>query len=87
MTALLAPRRKHLAASGGLHARTKSVRLGAPALARLIGALWQSNPPCILRTAATDVAPQLHKPRQQPGKNQLVYATRTRRVKKVAANP
>ena len=70
MTALLAPCRQHLAASGGLHARTEPVRLGAPALARLIGALWQSNPPYILRTAAADVAPQLRKPRQQPGKNQ-----------------
>jgi len=45
MTALLAACRKHSAASGGLHARTETVRLGAPALARLIGALWQSNPP------------------------------------------
>jgi hypothetical protein len=45
MTALLAACRKHLAASGGLHARTETVRLGAPALARLISALWQSNPP------------------------------------------
>jgi len=45
MTALLAPCRKHLAASGGLHTRTKSVRFGAPAFARLISALWQSNPP------------------------------------------
>jgi hypothetical protein len=45
MTALLATRRKHLAASCGLHARTETVRLGAPALARLISALWQSNPP------------------------------------------
>src|SRR5579864_1099025 len=53
MTTLLAPRRKHLAASGGLHARTESVRLGAPALARLIGALWQSNPPYRIRTAAS----------------------------------
>jgi hypothetical protein len=45
MAALLTARRKHLAASGGLHARTEPVRFGAPALARLIGALWQSNPP------------------------------------------
>ena len=45
MAALLAASRKHLAASCGLHARTESVRLGAPALARLICALWQSNPP------------------------------------------
>jgi hypothetical protein len=45
MTALLAARRKHLTASGGLHTRTKSVRFSAPAFARLISALWQSNPP------------------------------------------
>jgi hypothetical protein len=47
MAALLAPRRKHLAASGGLHTRSKSVRFGAPAFARLISALWQSNPPLV----------------------------------------
>ncbi len=47
MTALLAARRKHPAASGGLHTRTKSVRFGAPAFARLISALWQSNPPLV----------------------------------------
>src|ERR1700704_5727346 len=52
MTALLAARRKHLAASGGLHTRTKSVRFGAPAFARLISALWQSNPPLV--TCAQD---------------------------------
>ena len=45
MAALLAACRKHLAASCGLHARTETVRLGAPALARLISALWQSNLP------------------------------------------
>jgi hypothetical protein len=56
MTALLAACRKHSAASCGLHARTESVRLGAPALARLIGALWQSNPPYILRIAAPQVS-------------------------------
>src|SRR6266852_4488017 len=56
MTALLAARRQHLAASGGLHARTETVRLGAPALARLIGALWQSNPPYILRIAASQIS-------------------------------
>jgi hypothetical protein len=47
MAALLAARRKHLAASGGLHTRTKPVRFGAPAFARLISALWQSNPPLV----------------------------------------
>jgi hypothetical protein len=49
MAALLAARRKHLAASGGLHARTESVRFCAPALARLISALWQSYPPLVTR--------------------------------------
>jgi hypothetical protein len=49
MAALLATRRKHLAASCGLHARTEPVRLGAPAFARLICALWQSNPPLVTR--------------------------------------
>jgi hypothetical protein len=49
MAALLAACRKHLAASCGLHARTETVRLGAPALARLISALWQSNPPFRIR--------------------------------------
>ena len=49
MAALLAARRKHLAASGGLHARTESVRFCAPALARLISALWQSCPPLVTR--------------------------------------
>jgi hypothetical protein len=49
MAALLATRRKHSAASCGLHARTETVRFGAPALARLIRALWQSNPPLVTR--------------------------------------
>jgi hypothetical protein len=57
MTALLAARRKHLAASGGLHTRTKSVRFGAPAFARLISALWQSNPPLV--TCAQDAKFQI----------------------------
>ena len=45
MTALLAARCKHSAATFGLHARTKPVCLGAPALPRLKCTLWQSNPP------------------------------------------
>jgi hypothetical protein len=45
MAALLAARRKHFAATLGLHARTKPVRLGAAALPRLKCTLWQSNPP------------------------------------------
>jgi hypothetical protein len=44
MAALPAPRRKNLAAAGALHARAKAMSFGAPAFARLIGALWQSNP-------------------------------------------
>src|SRR5882762_7573490 len=57
MTALLAACRKHLAASGGLHTRTKSVRFGPPAFARLISALWQSNPPLV--TCAQDAKFQI----------------------------
>src|SRR5216684_1727383 len=72
MTALLAARRKHPAASGGLHARTESVRLGAPALARLIGALWQSNPPYILRIAAPQISGCIHKPHPRLSANQVV---------------
>jgi hypothetical protein len=45
MTSLLAASREDLAAAYGLHARTKSVRLGAAAFARLKCALWQSNSP------------------------------------------
>ena len=44
MTALLAARGKNFAATLGLHARTKPVGLGAPALSRLKCTLWQSNP-------------------------------------------
>src|ERR1700688_2469258 len=53
MTSLLTARRKHLAAALRLHAHAKTVRLGTPAFARLICALWQSNPPLILRAART----------------------------------
>ena len=55
MAALLASRRKNLAASNGFHARAESVRLGTPALPRLISALWQSNPPCVSTTDAAVV--------------------------------
>ena len=86
MTALLAARRKHLAASGGLHTRTKSVRFGAPAFARLISALWQSNPPLVtcaqngkfhakLRSSSALAAPNqaaVHKPHLRLSANQLV---------------
>ena len=86
MTALLAARRKHPAASGSLHSRTKSVRFSAPAFARLISALWQSNPPLV--TCAPDTKFQMqnfasadtrrpdqaavHKPRPRLSANQLV---------------
>jgi hypothetical protein len=59
MAALLATRRKHPAASGCLHARTESVRFCAPALARLISALWQSYPPIFYE-------PRPHKFRPKP---------------------
>src|ERR1700693_1150444 len=45
MASLLAARRQHLAASDGLHAYAKSVRLRSPPFIRLICSLWQSNPP------------------------------------------
>ena len=45
MASLLAARRQHLAASDGLHAYAKSVRLRAPPFVRLICSLWQNNPP------------------------------------------
>ena len=45
MTTLLAARRKHFAATFGLHAHAKPVRLSAAAFPRLICTLWQSNPP------------------------------------------
>jgi len=51
MTSLLAARRQNFPAANGLHARAKSVRLGATSLARLKCALWQSNPPLELRVA------------------------------------
>src|SRR5215470_2299486 len=51
MASLLAASRQDPAAAYGLHARAKSVRFGATALARLKCALWQSNPPIRLRVA------------------------------------
>ena len=45
MTTLLAARRKHFAATFGLHAHAKPVRLSAAAFPRLICTLWQSSPP------------------------------------------
>jgi hypothetical protein len=50
MASLLAARRQHSAASDGLHAYAKSVRLGTPPFSRLICSLWQSNPPLLPTT-------------------------------------
>jgi len=86
MTALLTTRRKHLAASCGLHARTETVRLRAPAFARLISALWQSNPPFSYARRTCEVSDEkfallgarrpsqaaVHKPHLRPSANQLV---------------
>jgi len=47
MASLLAASRQYPAAAYGLHARTEPVRLGAAAFARLVCALWQSNPPLL----------------------------------------
>src|SRR5882762_5675717 len=47
MASLLAARRQHLAATRRFHACAKTVRLGAPAFARLKCALWQNNPPLL----------------------------------------
>ena len=44
MTTLLAARRKHFAATFGLHAHAKPVRLSAAAFPRLICTLWQAIP-------------------------------------------
>src|SRR5215470_9009024 len=51
MASLLAASRQYLAAANGLHARTEPVRLSAAAFARLVCALWQSNPPILIRRA------------------------------------
>jgi len=45
MASLLAACREHPAAALGLHAHAKPVRFSAPAFARLISSLRQSNPP------------------------------------------
>ena len=60
MASLLAARRKDFAAALGLHARTKSVRLGAAAFPRLKCTLWQNNPPYDLDTARK--LPKFHPP-------------------------
>ena len=64
MTALLAASRQDLAATLGLHANAKSVRLGASAFPRLICTLWQSNPPSIYAVHARFLSPALAHNRQ-----------------------
>lgn len=58
MTSLLAASRQDPAATYGLHARTETVRLGAPAFARLKCALWQSNPPIFFRSGLVSADPE-----------------------------
>src|ERR1700730_5071399 len=57
MASLLAARRQYSAAAFRLHTRAESVRLGAPALARLKCALWQSNPPLNYPVADLPLSP------------------------------
>jgi hypothetical protein len=52
MTSLLAACRQYFASALGLHAYPEAMGLGAPPLARLIGPLWQNNPPYLLRRAS-----------------------------------
>jgi hypothetical protein len=59
MASLLAARRQHFAASDGLHAYAKSVRLGTPPFSRLICSLWQSNPPFVTYDASASVSLRL----------------------------
>lgn len=47
MASLLAACRQHFAAALALHAHAKPVRFSAPAFARLIRSLRQSDPPCV----------------------------------------
>ena len=87
MASLLAAGCQHSAAAFGLHACAESVRLGAAPAPRLIGALWQSNPPLYYATArwcvsrAMRTAPQ---PLLRLISNLLVYATLAHRVKKAS---
>jgi hypothetical protein len=57
MASLLAARCQHLAAAFRLHAYAETVRLGAPAFARLKCALWQNNPPYIYVAARSALSP------------------------------
>ena len=61
MTALLAARRKHFAATLGLHTHAKPVCLGAAAFPRLICTLWQSIPPCFFVESSSGLG-SLHAP-------------------------
>jgi len=54
MASLLAASCQDLAATYGLHTRTETVRFGAAAFARLKCALWQSNPPMLLRSTTRE---------------------------------
>ena len=86
MASLLAACRQDLAAAYGLHARAKSVRLGAASLARLICALWQSNPPIELRVAQgksfTKAQTTPHWPLPRQFSNLQVYLSAAHTVKK-----
>jgi hypothetical protein len=92
MASLLAACRKNFPAAYGLHARAKPVRLGAASLARLIGALWQNNPPLlypsvIRRRRADSFARDditAYQPLQRQVANYLVYSTLAHTVKKPA---
>lgn len=88
MASLFAARCQNFAAAGRLHARAESVGLRAAASPRLICALWQSNPPLLMRLACEPVHLRLPGAHQQPNATTrhassfLVYASRLRRVKK-----
>jgi hypothetical protein len=90
MTSLLAARRKHFAATRGLHAGTKPVCLRAATAPRLKCTLWQSIPPWILRwSGAPNYGSQAHQI-AAPAlyrflgsfRNYLVYLRPSRTVKK-----
>jgi hypothetical protein len=98
MAPLLAARRQHFAAAFRLHPHAKAVRFSPAALARLICALWQSNPPLVpelvsyfddsaraLRIQVLSGCGTLHRPRQRLNSNSLVYSTAAHMVKKSVA--
>ena len=86
MASLLAASRQDFPAAYGLHARAKSVRFGAAALARLKCALWQSNPPLRLRVTPGKSFTKAQTPADWPlprlFSNLQVYLPLARRVKK-----